>query len=44
MCLVIKVGLLMVLVYLLWVEVVFEYVDRFGYDGVELMVWGELVS
>ncbi len=30
--------------YPLRAEAAFEYADRLGYDGVELMVWGESVS
>lgn len=40
----IKVGLSTASVYPLRAEAAFEYADRLGYDGVELMVWGESVS
>lgn len=40
----IKVGLSTASVYPLRTEAAFEYADRLGYDGVELMVWGESVS
>lgn len=40
----IKVGLSTASVYPLRTEAAFEYADRLGYDGVELMVWGEAVS
>ncbi|MCV7384961.1 sugar phosphate isomerase/epimerase family protein [Mycolicibacter longobardus] len=40
----IKVGLSTASVYPLRAEAAFEYAARLGYDGVELMVWGESVS
>ncbi|BBZ25601.1 sugar phosphate isomerase/epimerase family protein [Mycolicibacter hiberniae] len=40
----IKVGLSTASVYPLRTEAAFEYAARLGYDGVELMVWGESVS
>ena len=40
----IKVGLSTASVYPLRAEAAFEYAARIGYDGVELMVWGEAVS
>ena len=40
----IKVGLSTASVYPLKTEAAFEYAARLGYDGVELMVWGESVS
>ncbi len=40
----IKVGLSTASVYPLRTEAAFEYAARFGYDGVELMVWAESVS
>lgn len=40
----IKVGLSTASVYPLRAEAAFEYAARLGYDGVELMVWGEPVS
>ncbi|MGB9226209.1 sugar phosphate isomerase/epimerase family protein [Mycobacterium sp.] len=40
----IKVGLSTASVYPLRAEAAFEYADRLGYDGVELMIWGESVS
>lgn len=40
----IKVGLSTASVYPLRAEAAFEYAARLGYDGVELMVWGEAVS
>ncbi len=40
----IKVGLSTASVYPLRTEAAFEYAARLGYDGVELMVWGEPVS
>ena len=40
----IKVGLSTASVYPLKAEAAFEYAARLGYDGVELMVWGESVS
>ncbi|MFV0494489.1 sugar phosphate isomerase/epimerase family protein [Mycobacterium sp.] len=40
----IKVGLSTASVYPLRAEAAFEYADRLGYDGVELMVWSESVS
>jgi len=40
----IKVGLSTASVYPLRAEAAFEYAARLGYDGVELMVWGETVS
>lgn len=40
----IKVGLSTASVYPLRTEAAFEYAERLGYDGVELMVWGESVS
>ncbi|AYE94162.1 sugar phosphate isomerase/epimerase [Mycobacterium paragordonae] len=40
----IKVGLSTASVYPLRTEAAFEYAARLGYDGVELMVWGEAVS
>lgn len=40
----IKVGLSTASVYPLRAEAAFEYAARLGYDGIELMVWGESVS
>ncbi|MGH3557721.1 MAG: sugar phosphate isomerase/epimerase family protein [Mycobacterium sp.] len=40
----IKVGLSTASVYPMKTEAAFEYAARLGYDGVELMVWGESVS
>ncbi|MBS9532908.1 sugar phosphate isomerase/epimerase [Mycobacterium sp. M1] len=40
----IKVGLSTASVYPLRTEAAFEYAAKLGYDGVELMVWGESVS
>ncbi len=40
----IKVGLSTASVYPLKAEAAFEYAARLGFDGVELMVWGESVS
>lgn len=40
----IKVGLSTASVYPMRTEAAFEYAARLGYDGVELMVWGESVS
>jgi len=40
----IKVGLSTASVYPLRAEAAFEYAARLGYDGIELMVWGEGVS
>lgn len=40
----IKVGLSTASVYPLRTEAAFDYAARLGYDGVELMVWGESVS
>ncbi|MCV6985069.1 sugar phosphate isomerase/epimerase [Mycobacterium shinjukuense] len=40
----IKVGLSTASVYPLRAEAAFEYAARLGYDGVELMVWGESAS
>ncbi|BCO37823.1 sugar phosphate isomerase/epimerase [Mycobacterium heckeshornense] len=40
----IKVGLSTASVYPLRTEAAFEYAAQLGYDGVELMVWGESVS
>ncbi|QZA08289.1 sugar phosphate isomerase/epimerase [Mycolicibacter heraklionensis] len=40
----IKVGLSTASVYPMRAEAAFEYAARLGYDGVELMVWGESVS
>jgi sugar phosphate isomerase/epimerase len=40
----IKVGLSTASVYPLRAEAAFEYAARLGYDGVELMIWGESVS
>ncbi|MEO6795011.1 MAG: sugar phosphate isomerase/epimerase [Mycobacterium sp.] len=40
----IKVGLSTASVYPMRAEVAFEYAAQLGYDGVELMVWGESVS
>lgn len=40
----IKVGLSTASVYPLRTEAAFEYAQRLGYDGVELMVWSESVS
>lgn len=40
----IKVGLSTASVYPLKAEAAFEYAAQLGYDGVELMVWGEAVS
>jgi sugar phosphate isomerase/epimerase len=40
----IKVGLSTASVYPLRTEAAFEYAARLGYDGVELMVWGETIS
>ena len=40
----IKVGLSTASVYPMRTEVAFEYAAKLGYDGVELMVWGESVS
>ncbi|BBY34144.1 hypothetical protein BST33_02720 [Mycolicibacter minnesotensis] len=40
----IKVGLSTASVYPLRAEAAFEYAARLGYDGIELMVWGEAVS
>ena len=40
----IKVGLSTASVYPLRTEAAFEYAAELGYDGVELMVWGETVS
>ncbi|MBY0442197.1 MAG: sugar phosphate isomerase/epimerase [Mycobacteriaceae bacterium] len=40
----IKVGLSTASVYPLRAEAAFEYAARLGYDGVELMVWGEAIS
>src|SRR5882757_6777117 len=39
-----KVGLSTASVYPLRAEAAFEYAVRLGYDGVELMIWGEPVS
>ena len=40
----IKVGLSTASVYPMKTEAAFEYAAKLGYDGVELMVWGESVS
>jgi sugar phosphate isomerase/epimerase len=40
----IKVGLSTASVYPMRTEAAFEYAARLGYDGVELMVWGESIS
>ena len=40
----IKVGLSTASVYPLRTEAAFDYAARLGYDGVELMIWGESVS